>query len=141
QEADPSLSLIATGFGYTQDRRAEQAKILQELLPRVRDIRRRGSAALDLCRVAEGTVDAYYEHGVKIWDVAAGIVIAREAGAQVHVPQRWEGDDRGALVWAASAELAPAFERLLAASRAKEVIDLTTWFSVLESARKHCRAA
>ena len=82
-----------------------------------------GSAALDLCRVAEGTVDAYYEHGVKIWDVAAGIVIAREAGAQVHVPQRWEGDDRGALVWAASAELAPAFERLLAASGAKEVID------------------
>lgn len=123
QEADPSLSLIATGFGYTQDRRAEQAKILQELLPRVRDIRRMGSAALDLCRVAEGTVDAYYEHGVKIWDVAAGIVIAREAGAQVHVPQRWEGDDRGALVWAASAELAPAFERLLAASGAKEVID------------------
>src|SRR5699024_11658824 len=68
---------LATGFGYTQDRRAEQAKILQELLPRVRDIRRMGSAALDLCRVAEGTVDAYYEHGVKIWDVAAGIVIAR----------------------------------------------------------------
>lgn len=123
QETDPRLSLIATGFGYTETRRAGQAKILQELLPQVRDIRRMGSAALDLCRVAEGTVDAYYEHGVKVWDVSAGIVIARESGAQVHVPHSWTSDDRGALVWAASAELAPAFERLLASAGANEVID------------------
>ena len=124
EETDPRLSLVATGFGYTETRRAGQARILQELLPQVRDIRRMGSAALDLCRVAEGTVDAYYEHGVKIWDVAAGVVIAREAGAHVHVPRQWEtGTDRGSLVWAASAELAPAFERLLSSAGAAEVID------------------
>lgn len=124
QETDPQLSLIATGFGYTQTRRSGQAKILQELLPQVRDIRRMGSAALDMCRVAEGTVDAYYEHGVKIWDVAAGIVIAREAGAQVRVPEVWEkNSDRGTLVWAASADLAPAFERLLSSVGANGEID------------------
>ncbi|MFZ2292623.1 MAG: inositol monophosphatase family protein, partial [Corynebacterium casei] len=79
---------------------------------------------LDMCRVAEGTVDAYYEHGVKIWDVAAGIVIAREAGAQVRVPEVWEKNSaRGTLVWAASAELAPAFERLLSSVGANGEID------------------
>ena len=119
RETDPRLSLVATGFGYTETRRSGQARILQQLLPQVRDIRRMGSAALDLCRVAEGTVDAYYEHGVKIWDVAAGIVIAREAGAQVCVPKEWaKNADRGTLVWAASADLAPAFERLLASAGA-----------------------
>ena len=124
QETDPQLSLIATGFGYTKTRRSGQARILQELLPQVRDIRRMGSAALDMCRVAEGTVDAYYEHGVKIWDVAAGIVIAREAGAQVRVPEVWEkNSDRGSLVWAASADLAPAFERLLSSVGANGEID------------------
>lgn len=124
QETDPGLALVATGFGYTDTRRAGQATILQSLLPQVRDIRRMGSAALDLCRVADGTVDAYYEHGVKIWDVAAGVVIAREAGAQVTVPSSWErSGDRGLLVWASSADLAPAFERLLEASGAAKEID------------------
>ena len=74
-------ALIATGFGYDADRRRNQGKLIAGLLPRVRDIRRIGSAALDLCTVASGAVDGYFEEGVKAWDVAAGGLIAREAGA------------------------------------------------------------
>lgn len=82
---DPSLetALVGTGFGYLPDRRLGQAEVLVGLLPRVRDIRRFGSAALDLCYVAEGQLDAYYERGLNLWDLAAGVVIAGEAGAMV----------------------------------------------------------
>lgn len=76
-------SLIATGFSYDTIRRAAQGITVSHLLPLVRDIRRSGSAAYDLCCVAAGTVDAYYEHGLSIWDIAAGALIAREAGARV----------------------------------------------------------
>lgn len=78
-----ATSLVGTGFGYRADRRRVQGRVLAELLPQVRDIRRIGSAALDLCRVAEGTLDAHYERGLNPWDLAAGQVIAIEAGAQV----------------------------------------------------------
>jgi myo-inositol-1(or 4)-monophosphatase len=78
-----STSLVATGFGYQADQRARQAQVLTRVLPRVRDIRRYGAAALDMCWVACGRIDAYYESGIKHWDVAAGAVIAREAGAYV----------------------------------------------------------
>ena len=78
-----SQALVATGFGYSADRRAWQAAVLAGLLPDVRDIRRMGSAALDLCRVAEGSVDAYYERGLNAWDLAAGWVIVTEAGGTV----------------------------------------------------------
>jgi len=74
-------ALIATGFGYDAERRRAQGALIATLLPRVRDIRRMGSAALDLCAVAAGAVDGYFEEGVKAWDVAAGGLIAREAGA------------------------------------------------------------
>ncbi|MET7761231.1 inositol monophosphatase family protein [Streptomyces sp. NPDC005393] len=74
-------SLIATGFGYVRERRVGQARVLHELLPQVRDIRRGGSAAIDLCDVACGRLDAYYERGINPWDYAAGALIAREAGA------------------------------------------------------------
>ncbi|MFD5327534.1 inositol monophosphatase family protein [Streptomyces sp. NPDC127092] len=74
-------ALVATGFGYLQARRARQAEIVRQLLPRVRDIRRGGSAAIDLCDVAAGRVDAYYERGLNPWDLAAGVLVAREAGA------------------------------------------------------------
>jgi myo-inositol-1(or 4)-monophosphatase len=74
-------SLVATGFGYDADRRARQASVLARLLPEVRDIRRAGAAALDLCMVAAGRLDGYYERGLQPWDWAAGSVIAREAGA------------------------------------------------------------
>ena len=76
-------ALVATGFGYAAGRRLIQGEVLAGVLPRVRDIRRGGSAAVDLCSVASGSVDAYYERGVNLWDIAAGGLIAAEAGARV----------------------------------------------------------
>lgn len=75
--------LVATGFSYEPERRRRQATVLTELLPQVRDIRRMGAASVDLCSVACGRVDAYYERGLQPWDHAAGALIAREAGALV----------------------------------------------------------
>ncbi|NEK85671.1 inositol monophosphatase [Blastococcus saxobsidens] len=77
------LTLVATGFGYRAEQRAAQGQVVARLLPRVRDIRRFGSAALDLCAVAAGRVDAYYELGLNPWDHAAGALVAAEAGAVV----------------------------------------------------------
>ncbi|MGH9154942.1 MAG: inositol monophosphatase family protein [Acidimicrobiales bacterium] len=74
-------ALVATGFGYDPGRRAEQAATLACVLPTVRDVRRAGAASLDLCWVAAGRVDAYYERGLQPWDWAAGTLIAAEAGA------------------------------------------------------------
>lgn len=76
-------SLLATGFGYSEQKRREQAEVLTRVLPAVRDIRRIGSAALDLVRVANGSVDAYCESGINAWDLAAGWVIVEEAGGMV----------------------------------------------------------
>jgi myo-inositol-1(or 4)-monophosphatase len=76
-------SLVATGFGYRPEVRARQGEVLTAILPDIRDIRRAGSAALDLCAVASGRVDAYYEAGLNPWDLAAGWIIATEAGAVV----------------------------------------------------------
>ena len=76
-------SLIATGFSYDSTVRAEQGAVVAQLVPVVRDIRRLGSAALDLCRVADGQVDAYYERMLNPWDIAAGWLIATESGALV----------------------------------------------------------
>ncbi len=78
-----SGALVATGFGYSASERASQGKLVAAVLPRVRDIRRAGSAALDLCSVAAGLADCYYEQGVRYWDIAAGSLIAAEAGAVV----------------------------------------------------------
>jgi myo-inositol-1(or 4)-monophosphatase len=80
---DLPRSLVATGFGYDADRRRHQAAVVAQLLPRVRDVRRFGAASLDLCAVAEGRVDAYFEKGLAIWDRAAGELIATEAGVLV----------------------------------------------------------
>ena len=76
-------ALIATGFGYERARRLVQGEVLSAILPRVRDIRRNGACAVDLCSLAAGNVDGYYERGVQYWDIAAGSLIAREAGAVV----------------------------------------------------------
>lgn len=78
-----ALSLVGTGFGYARERRAHQAAVVAQVLPLVRDIRRMGAAALDLCAAAEGMLDAYYEKGLAEWDLAAGGLIAREAGLLV----------------------------------------------------------
>jgi myo-inositol-1(or 4)-monophosphatase len=80
---DLSQALVGTGFGYDARRRAAQARALPDLLPRVRDIRRLGSGALDLCSVAAGRLDGYYEQGLSPWDLCAGGLIARESGALV----------------------------------------------------------
>jgi myo-inositol-1(or 4)-monophosphatase len=79
----PSLqqALVSTGFGYRAELRRVQGAVVADLLPRVRDIRRFGSSALELCSVAAGRVDAYYEVGLNLWDHAAGALIATEAGA------------------------------------------------------------
>ena len=76
-------SLIATGFSYDLAERVRQGEKIASLIPRVRDIRRNGAAAVDLCHVASGAVDGYFETGLKEWDLAAGGLIAREAGALV----------------------------------------------------------
>jgi myo-inositol-1(or 4)-monophosphatase len=81
-----SMSLVGTGFSYSPEHRARQAEVLAGLLPAVRDVRRIGSAALDLCMVAAGALDAYYEDGVHLWDWAAGALIAAEAGATLRLP-------------------------------------------------------
>jgi myo-inositol-1(or 4)-monophosphatase len=79
----PSLdrALVGTGFGYRAEQRRAQGAVVAQLLPLVRDIRRRGSSALDLCAVAAGRLDAYYEEGLKPWDHAAAGLVAAEAGA------------------------------------------------------------
>ena len=76
-------ALVATGFGYQSARRRVQGEVVAALLPQVRDIRRGGSAAVDLCSVAVGRVDAFYERGLNYWDYAAGGLVAAEAGAMV----------------------------------------------------------
>jgi len=78
-----ATALVATGFSYSPEQRAEQAALLSYLVPAVRDIRRFGSAALDLCWVAGGRFDAFYESGLNDWDAAAGSLICDEAGGQV----------------------------------------------------------
>ena len=90
-----ATSLVGTGFGYDPDQRVAQARALSTFLDRIRDIRRGGAAAADLCSVACGRLDAYYEHGLYDWDRVAGTVIATEAGARVEVlPCRIPGTDR-----------------------------------------------
>lgn len=85
------MALVGTGFGYRPDVRRRQGQIVAELLPQVRDLRRIGSCALDLCMVAAGRLDAYYEEGVHVWDWAAGALIAGEAGADVRLPSSLDG--------------------------------------------------
>ncbi|WP_053388004.1 inositol monophosphatase family protein [Leucobacter japonicus] len=82
-QEDLAVSLVATGFGYTVERRIEQAAMVSRLLPKARDIRRIGSAAYDLCLLASGRLDAYFERGLQPWDYAAGVLIASEAGARL----------------------------------------------------------
>jgi myo-inositol-1(or 4)-monophosphatase len=83
RQSDPALALVATGFAYDSAVRTAQAEVVRAVLPRVRDIRRAGSAAVDLCSVAAGRVDAFYEAGMYPWDWMAGSLIAGEAGARV----------------------------------------------------------
>jgi len=90
---DLAQALVATGFSYASADRAWQADVLRQVLPTVRDVRRLGSAALDMCSVAAGRVDAYYELGPAPWDRAAGGLVAAEAGAVVHIGTAPDGRD------------------------------------------------
>jgi myo-inositol-1(or 4)-monophosphatase len=109
---DLSLALVGTGFAYSTRRRTVQAELVSKILPVVRDVRRIGSAALDLCMVAAGRLDAYYEHGLHVWDSAAGALIAAEAGARVVLPEPGDPERNAALVIAAAPGIA---DQLLAA--------------------------
>ena len=82
-EERPERALIATGFGYSPDVRAAQAEVVSRVLPRFRDIRRAGAAALDLAYLAAGRLDGYYERGLKPWDWAASRLLVTEAGGAV----------------------------------------------------------
>ena len=104
-----AMSLVGTGFSYDAARRRQKAQMLTQVLPAVRDLRRFGSCALDLCMVAAGQLDAYYEDGVHVWDWAAGALIAAEAGATVWLPAT-DGADR---VAAAAPGVATALRELL----------------------------
>jgi myo-inositol-1(or 4)-monophosphatase len=93
-------ALVATGFGYAPERRMAQAWRVAGMIGRVRDIRRLGAASVDLCHVACGRVDAYFEEGLGPWDLAAGELVAREAGCR-------SGDFHGGPVRPAEALVAP----------------------------------
>lgn len=117
---DLASALIGTGFSYSARRRRVQAAVLPHLLPVVRDIRRYGVAALDLCWVACGRLDGYFEAGGQPWDVAAGLLIAAEAGAVA------SGLDRGPVsaesVMVAAPGIAPALFELLAGAGAASAL-------------------
>ncbi len=94
--------LVGTGFGYVAERRRSQARVLADLLPRVRDVRRAGAAAIDLCQVATGRLDLYYERGLQPWDLAAGALVVAEAGGVVRGLRGGPAD--GAMVVAGTAQ-------------------------------------
>jgi myo-inositol-1(or 4)-monophosphatase len=111
---DLATTLCATGFAYDPARRAKQAEVLGRVIPHIRDIRRMGAAAVDLCSVAIGRVDAYWERGLGPWDLAAGSLIAAEAGARV------AGDDELGFTLAAPAGLFDPLRDLLLHAGAAE---------------------
>ena len=115
ESVEPSQALLATGFSYTPERRTAQAEALARYIASVRDIRRIGVAALDLCYVGAGRLNAYAESGLHPWDQAAGVLIAREAGARV---TGWDGGEPSReFVLAAEPRLAEALEKILAEYR------------------------
>ncbi|MFC4126774.1 inositol monophosphatase family protein [Nocardia rhizosphaerae] len=113
REESLAVALVGTGFAYGRQRRARQAALLTEILPEIRDIRRLGAAAMDLCHVAAGELDAYYEHGLNAWDWAAGALIAAEAGAVVRVPEVTVGGAAGELTVVAAPGVAAQLSALL----------------------------
>ncbi|GAC1381493.1 MAG: inositol monophosphatase family protein [Acidimicrobiales bacterium] len=105
-------ALVATGFSYAAERRGPQGLVAAHVVGRVRDLRRAGAAALDLCWVAAGRVDAYYEEGTRPWDRAAGALIATEVGAMVTGFDGGAATDAGVL--AARPAISSALRTLLA---------------------------
>lgn len=109
EPAAAGARLVLTGFGYQADVRAHQGECVAKLLPRVRDVRRMGSCALDLCHLAEGWADAYVEEGPRIWDWAAGQLVLTEAGGRFellpgHLGRRLAGWSEKSVVVATAEE-------------------------------------
>ncbi|WP_020657997.1 inositol monophosphatase family protein [Amycolatopsis benzoatilytica] len=114
------LSLLGIGFSYSQERRVRQGALAARMVSRVRDVRRRGSASLDLCAVAAGWLDGFFEHGLHRWDWAAAALVAQEAGATVLLPG--DAADLGEdATFAAAPSVAADLRAALAASGAAEV--------------------
>lgn len=109
EPANLGVTLLGTGFSYTASKRALQGALFSKVISHVRDIRRLGSAALDLCFVVAGRLDAYYEHGLHPWDRAAGGIIAQEAGAVTAIPDPAEIGHKGTLNYAVAPSVAKEF--------------------------------
>jgi myo-inositol-1(or 4)-monophosphatase len=120
EETDLARALVATGFGYDPGWRTGQAELLAEVIGQIRDIRRAGSAALDLCSVARGRVDASYEMRLAPWDFAAGALIARRAGAVV--TDLYGNPPSSSFVVAAPPALIEGFRRVLIAGMATRAV-------------------
>jgi myo-inositol-1(or 4)-monophosphatase len=112
--------VIGTGFGYDAGRRARQAAVVARLLPRIADIRRLGAASLDLCAVAAGRLDGYFEVGLQRWDYSAGLLIATEAGCAAFGPGGRPPATE--LVAVAGREVIADFERVLVESGIADVV-------------------
>jgi myo-inositol-1(or 4)-monophosphatase len=115
---DLSAALVATGFGYAAATRERQATVVTGLITQVRDVRRMGAAVVDFCWLARGRLDAYYERGLNAWDIAAGALIASEAGALV---TGLHDDDFTGFMMAAAPAIAPELRAALVTLRADEV--------------------
>jgi myo-inositol-1(or 4)-monophosphatase len=111
QCAQLAPALVGTGFAYDAATRERQARVVARLLPQVRDVRRMGSAALDLAWTAAGRFDAFYERGVQTWDIAAGVVLCEAAGLRVRPIEANDGAPAGVLV--ASAGLLEALAEIV----------------------------
>ena len=110
--SDLATAMVATGFGYDAEVRRLQAEVMTRLLPQVRDIRRLGSAALDLAWTAAGRYDAFFERGLNAWDLAAGELLCRRAGLEVrHLPPT---PPAGGAVLVAPGAIADALESIVA---------------------------
>ncbi len=116
EPAELAQALVGTGFGYAAQRRSAQARTLAVVLPQVRDIRRAGAAAVDLCWAADGRVDCYYERGLNPWDLAAGVLVATEAG--MTAGGSGDAPPSGELTWLAPVHLAGQWADLLASAGA-----------------------
>ena len=114
-----SRSVVATGFGYDPERRRRQAEVLTRVIPQIADIRRFGAAAVDLCWVACGRVDGYWEVGLNPWDHAAGALVATEAGAVVGGLA--DGPPNASFTFASAPEIAEELRAVLVVARADEV--------------------
>lgn len=119
QGSEVRNALIATGFGYSSVRRGLQAEIVASVLPQIADIRRSGCAVVDLCWLASGFIDGYFEIGLNPWDYSAGALIVSLAGGRVEAPL---DADLGKLLISSTPEIFDEFEKLLHEAGAHDLL-------------------